>query len=77
VTEEGRVNLSDHTLSVHRVDASEKVGLDDPAAVVDTLGERFGINIADLGDRNVLMARIAKLFEPQTADLGPHLGPAR
>jgi arylamine N-acetyltransferase len=35
--------------------------LPDAAAVVDTLVERFGINVADTGDRSALEARIGKL----------------
>jgi arylamine N-acetyltransferase len=62
VTEDGRVNLTDRDLTVHRADATEKIQLEDPAALIDTLGGRFGINLADLGERSVLEARIEQLW---------------
>ncbi|PRC50992.1 arylamine N-acetyltransferase, partial [Mycobacterium sp. ITM-2017-0098] len=37
-------------LTVHRAGGSEKTRFDTAAEVLDVLGERFGINIADLGD---------------------------
>jgi arylamine N-acetyltransferase len=58
VTDGARCNLADHNLTIHRADATEKVLLDDAAAVVDTLSERFGINVADVGDRSLLETRI-------------------
>jgi arylamine N-acetyltransferase len=58
VTEDGRYNLSGRTLTVHRADGSEKIRLDDAAAIVDVLADRFGINVADVGERSVLEARI-------------------
>jgi hypothetical protein len=41
--------------------ATEKIDLPHAAAVVDTLVDRFGINVADIGDRSVLEARIDKV----------------
>jgi arylamine N-acetyltransferase len=61
VMADGRCNLADRRLSIHRGGASEKIVLPDAAAVVDTLIERFGINVADTGDRSLLEARIDKL----------------
>jgi arylamine N-acetyltransferase len=58
VTADARWNLADRNLSIHRADATENILLDDAAAVVDTLSERFGINVADVGERSVLEARI-------------------
>jgi arylamine N-acetyltransferase len=57
-TDGGRVNLSGRNLVVHRASGSEKILLDDAAAVVDTMSERFGINVADVGDRGALEGRI-------------------
>ena len=65
VTDDGRVNLSGRNLVIHRASGSEKILLDDAAAVVDTLGERFGINVADVGDRGALEARIDALLARQ------------
>ena len=58
VTADGRCNLSGRNLAIHRGGATEKVRLDDASAVVDTLIDRFGINVADAGERKVLEARI-------------------
>jgi arylamine N-acetyltransferase len=58
VTADGRCNLSGRNLAIHRGGATEKVRLDDASAVVDTLSDRFGINVADAGERKVLEARI-------------------
>ncbi len=63
VTDDARINLIDRYMSIHRADASEKFQLDDAPAVVDALGGRFGINMADAGERSVLEARIDKLFD--------------
>jgi len=58
VTDDVRLNLAGRNLSIHRSGASEKLRLDDAAAVVDALSDRFGINVADLGDRAAVEARI-------------------
>jgi arylamine N-acetyltransferase len=59
VTEDGRCNLSGRHLSVHGVGGTEKIELPDAAAVVDALTDRFGIDVADTGERATLEARIA------------------
>jgi arylamine N-acetyltransferase len=61
VTADGRCNLSDRHLSIHRDGKTEKIVLPDAAAVVDTLIDRFGINVADTGERSALEARIDEL----------------
>jgi arylamine N-acetyltransferase len=63
VTDDGRLNLAGRDLTIHRADASEKVRLNDAAAVVDTLSERFGINVADAGERGALEARIDMILD--------------
>lgn len=65
VTEDGRCNLSGATLAIHRADGTEKVLLEDAAAVVDTLADRFGIDVADVGKRAALEARIDRLLSGQ------------
>lgn len=60
VTDDARVNLSGRNLAIHRVGGTEKVVLADAAAVVDTLADRFGIDIGSLGPRGQLEARIAE-----------------
>jgi arylamine N-acetyltransferase len=58
VTDDARWNLAGRQLTIHRAEGSEKIVLDDAAAVVDMLGDQFGINVADVGERSVLEARI-------------------
>ena len=61
VTADGRCNLSGHNLAVHRGGETEKIHFDNASAVVDALIDRFGINVADAGERTVLEARIDKV----------------
>ena len=63
VIDGARMNLAGRDLTIHRADASEKIRLDDAAAVVDTLRDRFGINVADLGERSVLETRIDSVLD--------------
>jgi arylamine N-acetyltransferase len=63
VTDDARWNLAGRNLAIHRADASEKIRLDDAAAVIDTLSDRFGINVADLGERTALEARIDEILD--------------
>jgi arylamine N-acetyltransferase len=58
VTADSRYNLSGRNLAVHRGGTTEKTRLDDASAVVDILIHRFGINVADAGERTMLEARI-------------------
>lgn len=65
VTDDARLNLSGGKLTIHHAGGSEKILLDDAAAVVDTLSERFGINVDDAAERDVLVARIEQLLSRQ------------
>jgi arylamine N-acetyltransferase len=58
VTADERWNLSGRNLAIHRRGGTEKIKLDDAAAVIDILTDRFGIDTADVGERSVLEARI-------------------
>jgi arylamine N-acetyltransferase len=62
VTDDARVSLAGRNLAIHRADASEKLRLDDAAAVVDALTGRFGIDVARLGGRGPLEARVAQVL---------------
>lgn len=62
VSDDARINLSGRNLAIHRDGGTEKVVLDDAAAVVEALRDRFGINIDDVGERVRLEARIADIF---------------
>lgn len=63
VTDDARWNLRGRHLAVHRAGGSEKTRLDTAAEVVDVLGDRFGINIADLGDRADLETRVGQVLD--------------
>ncbi|TAM64858.1 arylamine N-acetyltransferase [Mycobacterium sp.] len=62
-TDDARYNLAGRHLTIHRADGSEKIRLDDAAAVVDVLGERFGIDMAGIGERGALEARIGQVLD--------------
>jgi arylamine N-acetyltransferase len=55
-----RCNLDGRRLAIHRPGGTEKILLDDGAAVVAALSERFGINVADVGDRRALEACVER-----------------
>jgi arylamine N-acetyltransferase len=57
-----RLNLADGNLAFHRAGTTERIQLDTAATVVDTLGDRFGINIDDVGERSALEARIDNIL---------------
>jgi arylamine N-acetyltransferase len=61
VIADGRCNLSGRHLSVHRAGRTEKIELPDAAKTAEVLTDRFGINVADTGDRSALEARIAEV----------------
>ncbi len=61
ITADGRFNLAGRDLTFHGSDTTEKTRLDDAAAVVDALADRFGINVADAAGRGALEARIAEI----------------
>jgi arylamine N-acetyltransferase len=62
-TDDARYNLAGRNLTIHRADGSEKIRLDDAAAVVDVLSERFGIDVAGIGERAALEARIDQVLD--------------
>jgi arylamine N-acetyltransferase len=62
-TEDARYNLAGRDFTIHRADGSEKIRLDDAQAVVEVLGERFGIDMAGIGERGAFEARIAQVLD--------------
>jgi arylamine N-acetyltransferase len=62
VTEDARINLSGRNLAIHRDGGTEKIVLDNAAAVIDTLGDRFGIDVDAAGARGRLEARITEIL---------------
>jgi arylamine N-acetyltransferase len=63
VTDDARYNLRGRNLSIHRKDGSERIRFDTAAQVLDVLDDRFGIDLADLGDRDVVEARVAQVLD--------------
>lgn len=63
VTDDARWNLRGRRLAVHRAGGSEKTRLDSAADVLEVLEGRFGINLADLGDRAELEARVGRVLD--------------
>jgi arylamine N-acetyltransferase len=49
---DARWNLAGRNLAIHRDGGTEKIRLDDAAAVVETLSDRLGINVANVGERS-------------------------
>lgn len=63
VTDDARWNLRGRRLAVHRAGGSEKTRLGSAAEVLEVLEGRFGINLADLGDRTELEARVGRVLD--------------
>lgn len=63
VTDEARYNLRGRNLAIHYADGSEKIRFDTAGEVLDVLGERFNIDVADLGDRRVVEARVTQVLD--------------
>jgi arylamine N-acetyltransferase len=63
VTDDERWNLRGRNLAIHRDGRTERVRFDTAAQVLDTLTDRFGIDLADLGDRAALEARVDAVLD--------------
>jgi arylamine N-acetyltransferase len=63
VTDEARYNLRGRNYAIHGEDGSERIRLDTATEVLDLLGERFGIDVDDLGERSVVEARVAQVLD--------------
>jgi arylamine N-acetyltransferase len=63
VTDDARYNLRGRNLAIHRREGSEKIRFDTAGQVVDALRDRFGIDVDDLGDRDVVEARVAQVLD--------------
>ncbi|MDT7731698.1 MAG: arylamine N-acetyltransferase, partial [Mycobacterium sp.] len=50
-------------LAIHRAGHTEKIRFDTAAEVLDVLTDRFGIDLADLGDRAVVEARVNEVLD--------------
>ena len=63
VTDDARYNLRGRNLAIHRADGSERVRFDTATQVLDLLGDRFGIDLDDLGDRSVVEVRVMQVLD--------------
>ncbi|HEY9263901.1 MAG TPA: arylamine N-acetyltransferase [Mycobacterium sp.] len=63
VTDDERWNLRGRNLAIHRGGGTERIRLDTAAEVLEVLADRFGIDLADLGDRREVEARIARVLD--------------
>jgi arylamine N-acetyltransferase len=63
VTEDARWNVHGRNLAIHRAGHTEKIRFDTAAEVLDVLTDRFGIDLADLGDRAVVEARVNEVLD--------------
>jgi arylamine N-acetyltransferase len=63
VTDDARWNLRGRNLAIHRARNTEKIRFDTASDVLDVLTDRFGINIAGLGDRADVEARVNEVLD--------------
>ncbi|BBY18362.1 arylamine N-acetyltransferase family protein [Mycolicibacterium litorale] len=63
VTDDARWNMRGRHLTVHRADGSERIRFDTAGQVLDTLAERFGIDLTDLGDRADVEKRVHEVLD--------------
>lgn len=63
VTDDARYNLRGRNFAIHRADGSEKIRFDTAADVLDALENMFGIDVDDLGDRDVVEARVTQVLD--------------
>lgn len=63
VTEDARWNLRGRQLAIHSAGHTERIRFDTAAEVLDALTDRFGIDLADLGDRVDVEARVNEVLD--------------
>jgi arylamine N-acetyltransferase len=63
VTDDARWNLHGRNLAIHRAGETERIRFDTAAQVLDALTDRFGINLADLGDRAEVEKRVTEVLD--------------
>ena len=63
VTDDARWNMRGRNLAIHRAGNTEKIRFDIAADVLDVLTDRFGIDVADLGDRADVEARVNEVLD--------------
>lgn len=63
VTDDSRWNLRGRHLAIHRADGTERIRFDTAAQVLDALTERFGIDLADVGERGDIEKRVHEVLD--------------
>ncbi|MEO3759004.1 arylamine N-acetyltransferase [Mycobacterium sp. B14F4] len=63
VTDEARWNLRGRHLAIHSAGDTERIRFRTAADVLDALTNRFGIDLADLGDQRDVEARVAEVLD--------------
>jgi arylamine N-acetyltransferase len=63
VTDDARWNMRGRNLAIHRAGKTEQFRFDTAADVLDALTNRFGIDVADLGDRADVEARVSEVLD--------------
>ena len=63
VTDDVRWNLRGRHLAIHRAENTERIRFDTASDVLDALTDRFGIDMADLGDRADVEARVNEVLD--------------
>jgi arylamine N-acetyltransferase len=63
VTDDARWNMRGRHLAIHRAGNTEQIRFDTAADVLDALTDRFGIDVADLGDRADVEARVNEVLD--------------
>jgi arylamine N-acetyltransferase len=63
VTGEARYNMRGRNLAIHSAGETQKIRFDTAAEVLEALTDRFGIDIADLGDSGDLEARVNQVLD--------------
>jgi arylamine N-acetyltransferase len=63
VADDARWNLRGRHLAIHRAGNTERIRFDTAADVLDALADRFGIDLADVGDRADVEARVTEVLD--------------
>jgi arylamine N-acetyltransferase len=63
VTDDARWNMRGRNLAIHSGGGTEKIRFDTATEVLDVLTDRFGIDLADLGDRADVEARVNEVLD--------------
>ena len=63
VTDDARWNMRGRHLAIHQAGNTEQIRFDTAAEVLEALIDRFGIDVADLGDRADVEARVNEVLD--------------